>query len=93
MGPFLRVGLAEMTTLTPSHVGVVVWEAMKHGLLIERGFAPSSGGWHRTLVEVNPEFATLLGVSIGRAHIRTVVPDVMGKILNYKWLPAEESRG
>ena len=92
-GALSRSDLAEMTNIAPSHVGVLTRKALNDGYLIEDGFAPSSGGRRRVLLKANPNFAKLIGVDIGRAHIRIVVTDFVGKVLNYKWLSTETMRG
>jgi len=92
-GPLSRAHLAEMAKAAPSHVSVVVREALNRGLLLERGFAPSNGGRRRILLEVNRELAKLIGIDIGRAHIRFVVSDFVGNIVTYKWLPTEPQQG
>lgn len=68
-------------------------EAMNQGLVLEQGLAPSKGGRRRVLLQIKAELATLLGIDIGRAHIRFVVTDFTGNILTYKWLPTETFRG
>jgi predicted NBD/HSP70 family sugar kinase len=92
-GPLSRSDLAAMAKITPSYVSVVVREALNRGFLVERGFVPSSGGRRRILLEANPDFARLIGIDIGRAHIRFVVTDFAGKALTYKSVPAEPSQG
>jgi predicted NBD/HSP70 family sugar kinase len=82
-----------MTGVVPSHVSLIVREALNRGLLLERGLAPSKGGRRRVLLEINPELASLVGIDIGRAHIRFVVTDFAGNILTYKWLPTETHKG
>ena len=88
-----RSDLAEMMNIAPSHVGVLTRKALNDGYLIEDGFAPSQGGRRRVLLKANPNFAKLIGVDIGRARIRIVVTDFVGKTLNYKWLPTETFKG
>ena len=92
-GPLSRSDLSEMTTLAPSHVGVLTRKALNDGYLIEDGFAPSNGGRRRVLLKANPDYATLIGVDIGRARIRIVVTDFVGRVINYKWLPTETFKG
>ena len=92
-GALSRSDLAEMTNIAPSHVGVLTRNALNYGYLIEDGYAPSNGGRRRVFLKPNPNFAKLVGVDIGRAHIRIVVTDFVGKVLNYKWLPTETHKG
>jgi predicted NBD/HSP70 family sugar kinase len=93
MGPLSRADLAEMANVTPGHISVVIRKALNRGLLIEGGLSPSNGGRPRILLHANPDFAKLIGVDIGRSHIRFVVTDFVGKVLTYKWLPTEAARG
>jgi predicted NBD/HSP70 family sugar kinase len=82
-----------MTGIAPSHVSLIVRKALNRGLLLERGLAPSNGGRRRVLLEIKPDLAALVGIDIGRAHIRFVVTDFAGNILTYKWLPTEPHKG
>ncbi len=92
-GPLSRADLVEMTGVAPSHVSLIVRGALNRGLLQERGLAPSNGGRRRVLLEIEPGLAALVGIDIGRAHIRFVVTDFAGNILTYKWLPTEPDKG
>jgi predicted NBD/HSP70 family sugar kinase len=92
-GPLSRAALSRMTNIAPSQVTVVIREALRRGLLVEQGFAPSTGGRRQILLEANPSMAQLIGIDIGRFHIRTTVTDFTGKILAYNWLPTEPSKG
>jgi predicted NBD/HSP70 family sugar kinase len=92
-GPLSRADLSEMTGLAPSQVSLIVREALNKGLLLERGLAPSKGGRRRVLLEIKPELASLVGIDIGRSHIRFAVTDFGGKMLHYKWLPTDHGKG
>jgi predicted NBD/HSP70 family sugar kinase len=92
-GPLSRSDLAEMMNIAPSQVGVLIRRALNDGCLIEDGYSPSSGGRRRVLLKANPGFANLVGIDIGRSHIRLVVTDFAGKILNYRALPSETDKG
>ena len=92
-GPLSRSDLAEMMNIAPSHVGVLIRRALNGGYLVEEGFAPSKGGRRRVLLKANPDFAKIIGIDIGRAHIRTVVTDFAGTVLTSHWLPTEPFKG
>jgi len=92
-GPLSRAALARMTHVAPSQISVLIREALNSGLLVEEGFAPSTGGRPRIQLEANPDLAQLIGIDIGRFHIRAAVTDFVGKILAYKWLPTEPFKG
>jgi predicted NBD/HSP70 family sugar kinase len=82
-----------MAKVASGHVSVIVREALNRGLVLERGFAPSNGGRHRILLEANPELTKLIGIDVGRAHVRFVVTDFVGNVLTYKWHPTEPHKG
>jgi len=92
-GPLSRAHLARITTAAPSNISVLIRDALNDGLLVERGIAPSTGGRPRVLLEANPDLAQLIGIDIGRFHIRAAVTDFVGKILAYNWRPTEPSKG
>jgi len=92
-GPLSRADLAEIENVTPGHVGVVIRQALNRGLLVEGGPAPSNGGRPRILLQTNPDFAKLIGIDIGRARIRFVITDFVGKLLHYDWLPTGSFTG
>lgn len=92
-GPLSRSDLAEIMDIAPSHVGAVIRKALNNGHLIEEGIAPSKSGRPRVLLKANPNFAKLLGVDIGRAHIRVVVTDFVGTVLTYNWFPTDPYKG
>lgn len=92
-GALSRADLAEMTGVAASHISLIVREAINRGLVQERGLAPSKGGRRRVLLEIKPELAALVGIDIGRSHIRFLVTDFAGKTLNYRWVLTETHMG
>lgn len=92
-GPLSRSDLAEMMDIAPSHVGALIRKALNNGYLIEDGFAPSKGGRRRVLLKANPAFSELIGVDIGRGHIRIVVTNFVGSILTSRKVPTETFKG
>jgi N-acetylglucosamine repressor len=92
-GPLSRTDLARLTKVAPAHVSIAVREALNKGILAERGSEPSTGGRPRVLLEVNADLAQLVGIDIGRTHIRVSTTDFAGNVLSYKWLPTEAFMG
>jgi N-acetylglucosamine repressor len=88
-----RIELAKQARVAPSHISVVTREAIKSGLLVEHGSAPSTGGRRRVLLQVNPDVAQLMGIDIGRTNTGIVVTDFAGKVLAHDWFPTVPSRG
>ncbi len=93
LGPLSRVDLAQTARVAPSHVGGVIREAINEGLLIERGFVPSSGGRRKVLLQVNPDVAQLMGIDIGRTNTSIVITDFAGNVVCHEWFPTVPSRG
>lgn len=92
-GPLSRIELARLAKAAPSHVGAVTREAINAGLLIERGFAPSTGGRRGLSLSVNPGLAHLMGIDMGRSNTSIVVTDFAGSVLAHDWFPTAPSRG
>jgi len=93
MGPLSRTDLAQQLNIALSLVGPVIRKALDGGYLIEDGFRPSKGGRRPILLRINPAFGKLVGVDIGRSHIRFVVTDFAGKVVTRKLLPTDILKG
>lgn len=93
LGAVSRVDLAQMAGVAPSHVGGLIREAIRDGLLIESGFVPSTGGRRKVLLEVNGDVAQLMGIDIGRSNTAIVITDFAGKVVSHEWFPTVPSRG
>ncbi len=92
-GPLSRPALARLTDVAPSHISLMVREALRNGLVVEEGVAPSTGGRPQILLRANRDLARLVGIDIGRLHVRLDVTDFRGSILTTSRLPAEHSKG
>jgi predicted NBD/HSP70 family sugar kinase len=88
-----RAGLAEQTNLAPSYVGTIVKDLQQKGLVAEGDRAPSPRGRRRVLLHINPGLGELVGIRIGRANIRVVVTDFLGKVRTLKKLHVDVSKG
>ncbi len=64
-GTARRLDLAARTGLSPATVGNVLSELLKDGIVIETGQVESDGGRPAVLVQVNPDYAAVLGVDVG----------------------------
>src|SRR6266850_178403 len=88
-----RAGLAEHTNLAPSYVSTIVRDLQHKGLVAEGDRAPSQRGRRRVLLHVNPGLGELLGIRIGRANIRIVVTDFLGKVRVLRKLSVDVTKG
>ncbi|HXR42274.1 MAG TPA: helix-turn-helix domain-containing protein, partial [Acidothermaceae bacterium] len=68
--PTSRQELGAATGLSPASVSSVVNELLDAGLVIEAGAVNSDGGRPRTLIEVNPGYAKVIGIDVGETRVR-----------------------
>ncbi|MBS1851134.1 MAG: ROK family transcriptional regulator [Acidobacteria bacterium] len=88
-----RTGLAEKTGFAPSYISALVADLRRRGLVEEGGRSPSRAGRRRVLLHVAPDLAHLVGIRIGRANMRIVVTDFLGKVLSLKKIPTNITMG
>lgn len=80
-GPQARVALAERLKLSQASVSRVVEALIHAGLVIEGRRLPSAVGRRQTLLELNPEAATVAGVSVRPNRLEVVLADLKGQTL------------
>ncbi len=80
-GPQSRVALAERLKLSQASVSRVVEALIHAGLVIEGRRLPSAVGRRQTLLELNPEAATVAGVSVRPNRLEVVLADLKGQTL------------
>jgi predicted NBD/HSP70 family sugar kinase len=64
-GAASRLDLARRTSLSPATVGNVISELLADGIVVETGQLDSDGGRPAVLVEVNRDYAAVIGVDVG----------------------------
>ncbi|WNI19044.1 ROK family transcriptional regulator [Actinacidiphila sp. ITFR-21] len=69
-GPASRFDLMGATGLSSATVSNVVTDLVADGLVAEAGLLDSDGGRPRTLLEVRPGYARVVGVDIGETHVQ-----------------------
>jgi predicted NBD/HSP70 family sugar kinase len=69
-GPASRFDLMRATGLSSATVSNVVTDLVADGLVAEAGLLVSDGGRPRTLLEVRPGYARVVGVDIGETHVQ-----------------------
>ncbi|SEN85029.1 Sugar kinase of the NBD/HSP70 family, may contain an N-terminal HTH domain [Actinacidiphila rubida] len=69
-GPASRFDLMRATGLSSATVSNVVTDLVADGLVAEAGLLDSDGGRPRTLLEVRPGYARVVGVDIGETHVQ-----------------------
>ncbi len=86
--PLSRSRLAGLTGLNKTTISSLVEELLERGLIHEVGLDTSSGGRPATLLEVNPDAGSIVGLSLGVDHIAVIVTDFLGEI---RWRHQEEA--
>ncbi len=69
-GPTSRLDLSDHTNLSPGTITNVTSEMLHEGVLIEKGLEESYGGRPRTILDINPDYCYVVGVSIGETQIQ-----------------------
>ena len=72
-----RQELGRATGLSQATVSNVVGELIEEGLVVEAGVVDSDGGRPRTLLQVNPGYAHVIGVDVGETRVRVEVLDLL----------------
>ncbi|HZN74618.1 MAG TPA: ROK family transcriptional regulator [Micromonosporaceae bacterium] len=75
-GPLARQDLATSTGLSQAAVSNVVGDLIEDGLVTEAGTVESDGGRPRTMLQVAPRFALVVGVDVGETRVRVELFDL-----------------
>lgn len=91
-GPASRFDLMKATGLSSATVSNVVTDLVAHGLVAEAGLLDSDGGRPRTLLEVRPGYAQVVGVDIGETHVQVGLFDWTLDTVATATYPMDEGR-
>lgn len=72
-----RQELGRATGLSQATVSNVIGELIEERLVVEAGVVDSDGGRPRTLLQVNPAYAHVVGVDVGETRVRVEVLDLL----------------
>jgi predicted NBD/HSP70 family sugar kinase len=81
-GSVSRIELAEKSGLTEATISKIVRALIDGGLVVEAGYAESTGGKRPVLLELNAASSYALGVSLDYARISLVLCDINGTVLH-----------
>lgn len=79
--PMARAELAREMGLTSAAVSLMVGEMLREGILVETGLRESSGGRKAVLLDLRPEYACALALSLTRSEIEIGLVDLRGRLL------------
>ncbi|MFI0720413.1 ROK family protein [Streptomyces sp. NPDC021224] len=91
-GPASRFDLMKATGLSSATVSNVVTDLVADGLVAEAGLLDSDGGRPRTLLEVRPGYAQVVGVDIGETHVQVGLFDWTLDTVATATYPMDEGR-
>ncbi len=87
--PVSRAQMAGITGLNKSTVSSLVDELIERRLVHETGSNAGGAGRPATLIEINPQAGSIIGVELGVDFVSVAVTDVVGNIL---WRKREDAR-
>jgi len=79
-GPGSRQRIGAGAGVSPGTVSNVLGELMDEGLVLESGLVPSTGGRPSTIVQVNPDFAHVIGVDVGESSVLVELFDLAMRV-------------
>jgi predicted NBD/HSP70 family sugar kinase len=80
-GAVARSELAKATGLTRASMSLIIAELLEEGVLIETGLRRSTAGRKPVLLELRPEYACALGLTISRVGAEAGLVDLGGRLL------------
>lgn len=80
-GPISRAQIARDTKLTPPTVSSSVKELIEQGIVEESDIGQSLGGRKPTMLIINNQAFTIIGVDAGPESIECILSDLAGKVL------------
>ncbi|QPC84067.1 ROK family protein [Phototrophicus methaneseepsis] len=86
-GPISRNDLTKLMGVSRSTVTKAVVNLCEQGLLVEQEYEESSGGRRPVLVDINPDFGTVIGIDMGITRLNLCVANFRGDILASKQMP------
>ncbi len=86
-GPLNRVALAQMTGLSSGSVTNVTAALLDESVISEVGLEESDGGRPRVMLQVNPDFGSVIGVEVGETRIRVEAFDMRMRVAGVADVP------
>lgn len=87
MGKLSKPEICRLTNMTTPTISKIIGELIKEGWVIDLGQGPSIGGKPPHIFALNPDAAYIMGVDIGREHIKVAIfnlqKEIIGSILTY----------
>jgi len=78
---FSRPQIAEQLATSLPTAGVLVRDMLTEGLVVDSGYAQSTGGRPAATVRLNTDFAQAVGLAVSRREVVGVLTDMDGRVL------------
>ncbi|WP_246218234.1 ROK family transcriptional regulator [Litoribacterium kuwaitense] len=82
LSPISRADIAKETGLTAPTVGKLVKELVDEGYVCETTAGPSSGGRKPTLLQLNRDVFSVIGLDIGSTAVKGVLSNLLGEVID-----------
>ncbi len=96
MGELSKPEICRLTNMTTPTISRIIDELIAEGWLINKGQGPSVGGKRPHLFSLNPDAAYIMGVDIGREHLKIAIfnlnKEVIGGIKVYPSVLEKQDR-
>lgn len=92
-GEISRADVARITGLTRSTVSDIVSKLLDDGLVVETGFASSSGGKPPILLSVADDARYIIGIDLANSEFRGAIVNLRGEIVSRVSMPINERDG
>ncbi len=91
-GPTSRNQLTRVSGLSSATVSNVVSQLLAEGLIAEGGSEDSDGGRPRSVLEIRPDYGSVIGVDIGETHVRIGLFDWTLSVITSEVYPIADTR-
>ena len=91
-GQISRAQVARVTRLTRPTISDMVAELMAQGLVVEVGYAPSTGGKRPMLLRVDEDARHMVSIDLSRKDFRGAVIDLRGEVRHREHRPLRGDR-
>lgn len=91
-GPGSRQRIGAGAGVSPGTVSNVVGDLMEQGLVQESGSVPSAGGRPSSIVQIDPGYASVVGVDVGESSVLVELFDLAMQVRGRHRIPTELAR-
>lgn len=91
-GPISRIGIVELTSLSPATITGITGKLIRQGLAREREAGVSTGGRPPMLVEIDRDAGCVVGIKLTEHHLVAALTDLGAEVLAERSVPLGPDR-